>query len=218
MRIHRAGFKIIGIVFLSLLALNLLVSFLTGILWLRLSVLIPSFLILLFVLRFFRIPNRVYITSDNQVIAPADGKIVVVEECVEEEYFHDKRIQVSIFMSVWNVHINWYSIPGVVKYFKYHPGLFLYAWLPKSSTDNERTTLVVETPAKTEILFRQIAGAVARRIETYAQVGAKVSQCQEMGFIKFGSRVDVFLPIGTKIKVLPGQKSIGGQTIIADLA
>lgn len=218
MRIHRAGFKIIGILFLSLLALNLLVSFLTGILWLRLSVLIPSFLILLFVLRFFRISNRVYITSDKQVIAPADGKIVVVEECVEEEYFHDKRIQVSIFMSVWNVHINWYSISGVVKYFKYHPGLFLYAWLPKSSTDNERTTLVVETPAKTEILFRQIAGAVARRIETYAQVGATVSQCQEMGFIKFGSRVDVFLPIGTKIIVQPGQKSIGGQTIIADLA
>ncbi len=120
-------------------------------------------------------------------------------------------------MSVWNVHINWFSIAGVVKYFKYHPGLFLYAWLPKSSTENERTTLVVETPGKTEILFRQIAGAVARRIETYAEVGAKISQGQEMGFIKFGSRVDVFLPLNAKIKVQPGQKSVGGQTVIAEL-
>lgn len=172
--------------------------------------------LLIIILQFFRSPSIAPTLGDNLIICPADGKVVVIEETVETEYFKDKRIQVSIFMSPINVHINRNPISGIVKFAKYHPGLFLVAWHPKSSTENERTTLVVEHPKKGEILFRQIAGALARRIVFYIKEGQKVEQGQEFGFIKFGSRVDVFLPIGTKINVELGQNVKGGITTLAE--
>jgi phosphatidylserine decarboxylase len=158
------------------------------------------------IIQFFRIPNRTCAGQLQDIICPADGKVVVIEEVEETEYFKDKRIQVSIFMSPLNVHANYYPISGEVSYTKYHPGLFLVAWHPKSSTDNERSTCVVKHSSGTEILFRQIAGALARRICYYAQTGDKTQQGAEFGFIKFGSRVDLFLPLGTKIDVQLGQK------------
>ena len=161
-----------------------------------------TFLVL--VVQFFRIPSRVCTFGENDIVCPADGKIVVIEETQENEYFKDKRIQISIFMSPLNVHANYFPINGITKYTKYHPGLFLVAWHPKSSTDNERTTFVVEHKNGTEILFRQIAGAVARRICYYAEVGKEAKQAEEFGFIKFGSRIDVFLPLDVKINVKVG--------------
>ena len=151
-------------------------------------------LIFLVVLQFFRRPNRIVVIDDNTVICPADGKVVAIEEVEESEYFKDKRIQISVFMSPFNVHMNWFPINGIVKYVKYHPGLFLVAWHPKSSTDNERTTLVVEAKNKQEILFRQIAGALARRIVFYCKEGDVALGATDFGFIKFGSRVDILLP------------------------
>jgi phosphatidylserine decarboxylase len=165
-------------------------------------------------LQFFRNPARSIIINENNIIAPADGKIVVIEEVTENEYFKDKRIQVSIFMSPINVHINRYPISGIVKYSKYHPGLFLVAWHPKSSTDNERTTIVVENKNGQSVLFRQIAGALARRIVNYAKEGDNATQGNEFGFIKFGSRVDLLLPLNVKINVALEQKVVGRQTII----
>lgn len=152
---------------------------------------------------FFRIPHRIPVTGDNLVISPCDGKVVVIEETTETEYFNDKRIQVSIFMSPLNVHVNRYPINGIVQYVKYHKGKFLVAWHPKSSTENERSTIVVKG-SKAEILIRQIAGAVARRIVTYSKENDKAVQNEELGFIKFGSRVDLFLPVGTHINVKIG--------------
>ena len=175
-----------------------------------------SFLVFLFVVRFFRKPKRVLITDDNTIYAPADGTVMVIEETNEDEYFKDKRIQVSIFMSVWNVHINWFPISGIIKYFKYHPGKFLVARLPKSSTENERTSIVLEDKNKRQILVRQIAGIIARRIISYAKEGVEVSQNTELGFIRFGSRVDVFLPLDAKVQVKLGQKTIGTQTVVAN--
>ena len=163
-----------------------------------------TFLVL--VVQFFRIPNRTTPFGENDIVCPADGKIVVVEETDENEYFKGRRIQISIFMSPLNVHANYFPISGITKYAKYHPGLFLVAWHPKSSTDNERSTCVVKHANGTEILFRQIAGALARRICYYAQTGDKAQQGEEFGSIKFGSRVDLFLPLGTKIDVVLGQK------------
>ena len=166
-----------------------------------------GFLVLLYlVLQFFRIPNRTCTGTALDIMCPADGKVVVIEEVEETEYFKDKRIQVSIFMSPLNVHANYYPISGAVTYTKYHPGLFLVAWHPKSSTDNERSTCVVKHENGQEILFRQIAGAMARRICYYAQKGDTATQGAEFGFIKFGSRVDLFLPLGTKIDVQLNQK------------
>jgi phosphatidylserine decarboxylase len=166
-----------------------------------------GFLVLLYlVLQFFRIPNRTCTGTALDIMCPADGKVVVIEEVEETEYFKDKRIQVSIFMSPLNVHANYYPISGEVIYTKYHPGLFLVAWHPKSSTDNERSTCVVKHDNGQEILFRQIAGAMARRICYYAQKGDAARQGAEFGFIKFGSRVDLFLPLGTKIDVQLNQK------------
>jgi phosphatidylserine decarboxylase len=161
-----------------------------------------TFLVL--VVQFFRIPSRVCTFGENDIVCPADGKIVVIEETQENEYFKDKRIQISIFMSPLNVHANYFPISGIIKYAKYHPGLFLVAWHPKSSTENERTTFVVEHKNGTEILFRQIAGAVARRICYYAEVGKEAKQAEEFGFIKFGSRIDVFLPLDAQIDVKVG--------------
>ena len=168
------------------------------------------------ILQFFRNPKRVMSVDSNQVIAPADGKIVVLEETVEHEFFKDKRIQVSIFMSPFNVHVNRYPISGEVKFTKYHPGKFLVAWHPKSSIENERTTIVIESEKTGPILLRQIAGAVAKRIVLYAKKGEKCSQGHDMGFIKFGSRVDLFLPLDAKINIkIERYCKKGGQTIIA---
>lgn len=202
--------------FVLLLAINLLVYWLTPPLFLAFS--IPVTLIFFFlVVQFFRVPKRTITSDENLVVCPADGKVVVIEETSETEYLKDKRIQVSIFMSPLNVHVNWYPISGVVKYFKYHKGKFLVAWHPKSSTDNERTTVVVENTNGVPVLFRQIAGAVARRIVCYSKEGSKVSQSTEFGFIKFGSRVDVFLPLGSDIKVNIDDKVVGSKTVLAVL-
>ncbi|MDI1356530.1 MAG: phosphatidylserine decarboxylase family protein [bacterium] len=179
--------------------------------------LLSGFLIIT-ILQFFRHPTRSFTTGENLIIAPADGKVVVIEETTEGEYFKEKRLQVSIFMSPINVHVNRYPIAGTISYFKYHPGKFLAAWEPKSSTDNERTTIVVKPIKGPEILFRQIAGALARRIVWYCKEGDQAQQCGEMGFIKFGSRVDLFLPIGTKLTVKIGDVVKGSQTIIGELA
>jgi phosphatidylserine decarboxylase len=169
------------------------------------------------ILQFFRNPSRQFTLGDNFIIAPADGKVVVIEETTENEYFKDKRLQVSIFMSPINVHINRYPIAGVVSFFKYHPGKFLAAWEPKSSTDNERTTVVVKHNRGTEILFRQVAGALARRIVWYCKEGDKAEQCGEMGFIKFGSRVDLYLPVGTKLNVKIGDVVKGSQSVLGEI-
>ncbi|MBK7817636.1 MAG: phosphatidylserine decarboxylase family protein [Sphingobacteriaceae bacterium] len=169
------------------------------------------------ILQFFRDPKREFTINDGKIIAPADGKVVVIEETEEGEYFKDKRLQVSIFMSPLNVHINRYPIAGKVSFFKYHPGKFLAAWEPKSSTDNERTTVVVEHQNGTKILFRQIAGALARRIVWYCKEGDTAEQCGQMGFIKFGSRVDLFLPLGTKLDVKIGDVVKGSQSAIGSI-
>jgi phosphatidylserine decarboxylase len=171
-------------------------------------------LIFIITLNFFRIPNRNFERKENLVYSPCDGKVVVIEETKESEYYKDNRIQVSVFMSPINVHNNLYPISGIVKYTKYHPGKFLVAWNPKASTDNERSSIVIENN-NISILCRQIAGALARRIITYSKIKENVSVADEIGFIKFGSRVDLFFPIGTKINSKIGDKVIGGQSIIA---
>ncbi len=204
---------------LVLLALNLLAYFYlfsdspTAIVLLALV----SLVLFVLVVQFFRIPTRLLTIGDLQVIAPADGKIVVIEETAENEYFKDRRRQVSIFMSPLNVHVNRNPVTGTVRYFKYFPGKYLVAWHPKSSTENERTTVVVEMATGAQILLRQIAGAVARRIIWYVKEGQAVKQGEEFGFIKFGSRVDVFLPLDAKIKVNIGDITKGGVTVIAEL-
>lgn len=177
---------------------------------------LSAFLIII-VLQFFRKPTRKTPINPQHIIAPADGKVVVIEEVEETEYFKDKRIQVSIFMSPINVHINFNPISGIVSYFKYHPGKYLVAWHPKSSTENERSTIVTKHANGTEILFRQVAGALARRLCWYVDKGSEVKQGEEFGFIKFGSRVDVFLPTTAKILVKIGDKPVGGETVIAEL-
>ncbi len=216
MKIHKEGYVIILITILLLIGINIAVYRLIWPVFLYFS--IPASLIFLFlIVQFFRVPKRIISASEGKVICPADGKVVVIEETTETEYLKDKRIQISIFMSPLNVHVNWYPVSGMVKYFKYHPGKYLVAWHPKSSTDNERTTVVVETKTGIPILFRQIAGAVARRIVCYAKENDVAEQSTEFGFIKFGSRVDVFLPLGSKIKVNIDDKVKGSQTILAEL-
>ncbi len=169
------------------------------------------------IVQFFRNPIRKYTLGENLIICPADGKVVVIEETNEGEYFKDKRLQVSIFMSPTNVHINRFPISGIISFFKYHSGKFLVAYDPKSSTDNERTTIVVKHKNGTEILFRQIAGALARRIVWYCKEGEIAEQCEQMGFIKFGSRVDLFLPIGTKLNIKLGDMVRGSQTVLGEI-
>lgn len=175
-----------------------------------------TLVMLLFLVSFFRIPNRALTLNDGVIVAPADGKVVVIEEVADPEYFHDKRLQVSIFMSPADVHVNRNPINGEVVYNQYHKGKYLVAWHPKSSTENERHSVVIKK-GNTEILVKQIAGALAKRIINYVQVGQKVSQTAEMGFIKFGSRVDLLLPVGTKINVVLNQAVQGGVTVIATL-
>jgi phosphatidylserine decarboxylase len=215
---HKEGEKII-LIASSLTILIYLFShkFLSSIIWLEKGIQIITLLFLFLVLQFFRNPNRKISANLNQIIAPVDGKVVVIEEVYEEEYFKDKRLQVSIFMSPINVHVTRYAASGKIKYSKYHPGKYLVAWHPKASTENERTTVVIETKEFGEILYRQIAGALARRIVNYAEVGQEVTQGDDAGFIKFGSRVDLYLPIGTKIDVALQQKAIGNHTLITHL-
>jgi phosphatidylserine decarboxylase len=186
--------------------------------WLRILVQLAGLLVLIIILQFFRNPKRIAIRNSDHILAPVDGKVVVIEEVYEGEFFKDKRLQVSIFMSPINVHVTRYAMDGIIKFSKYHPGKFLVAWHPKASEENERTTIVIENETFGQVLYRQIAGALARRIVNYAKEGMQVVQGTDAGFIKFGSRVDLFLPLGTPINVVLNQKAIGGKTIIATKA
>ncbi|MCZ4407368.1 phosphatidylserine decarboxylase family protein [Cryomorphaceae bacterium 1068] len=216
MKFHKEGNKIITTTLVSLAVINLISFYFFGSIALIAS-LIASLIILTLVMQFFRVPKRVVTMAEDLVICPADGKVVVIEETEETEYLKDRRIQVSIFMSPLNVHINWFPIGGMVSYFKYHAGKYLVAWHPKSSTENERTTVAVKHANGTEILFRQIAGAVARRIVCYAKKDSPVDQSTEFGFIKFGSRVDVFLPLDAEIRVNLEEMVTGSVTVLAAL-
>ena len=213
--LHKEGKATILITLTGLFVLNFGVSF-TGIEWLQNSIIFLSIVFLIIILQFFRNPSVSIDKNENHVISPADGKVVVIEEVDEPEFFNQKRLQVSVFMSPFNVHVNRNPIGGIVKYFKYHQGLYLVAWHPKSSTENERTTTVIEGKRAT-IPFRQIAGALAKRIVWYVKEGQPVEQGGEMGFIKFGSRVDIFLPLDAKVKVELNQKVKGGKTVIAEI-
>jgi phosphatidylserine decarboxylase len=218
MTIHKEGYGLIlATAAISLIANVLVRRFLPETAWLHIAVLITSLIFFFIILQFFRKPTRIVSANPKHVIAPCDGKVVVIEEVVETEYFKGPRRQISIFMSPINVHINWNPIAGVVKYFKYHPGKYLVAWHPKSSTENERTTTVLQAPNGVEVLFRQIAGALAKRIVWYVKEGETVAQGSEMGFIKFGSRVDLYLPLDAKILVNLEQKTTGNETVIAEL-
>jgi phosphatidylserine decarboxylase len=215
LRLHKEGTTIIWGVAAILVGLTVLVlKFVPGIIWFW-AVLAIGFFAL--IVQFFRNPVRTVEVKDNHIVyAPADGRVCVIEETEESEYFKGKRLQVSIFMSPLNVHVNRNPVSGIVQYFKYHPGKYLVAWHPKSSTENERTTVVYST-GKTEILMRQIAGALAKRIKWYIKEGDKVEQGVDMGFIKFGSRVDLYLPLGTKVEVVMDQQVKGNKTVIARL-
>ena len=214
---HKEGFKIIINTFLLCAAIALASEYLIENFWIQKSLQVASVVIMVLVLQFFRNPKSVTVLNDHHIISPVDGKVVVIEDVFEKEFFKDKRLQVSIFMSPINVHVTRYAISGSVVFSKYHPGKYLVAWHPKSSELNERTTVVVENKTVGQILYRQIAGAVARRIVNYAKVGDKVVQGTDAGFIKFGSRVDVFLPIGTQINVKKDQIVKGGQDCIAEI-
>jgi len=216
MSIHREGYKILIAGFIVLLIVNIL----TDIIWnsnplVKYSVLIFSLILYIFILFFFRLPARRLEPDPGLIYAPADGKVVVIEETEEKEYFRDNRLQVSIFMSPFNMHSNRYPVSGRIKYVGYHPGHYLVAWHPKSSELNERSSVVIETETGAEILIRQVAGAVARRIVTYAREDQVVNQGDELGFIKFGSRVDIFLPVGTEIEIPILQQVKANKSIIA---
>jgi phosphatidylserine decarboxylase len=216
MKFHREGRTTIAmtIILVAIMNTGMYLIFPAFSIWSGLIVALSVFLLYI-ILQFFRNPPRNTTPNAEDILAPADGKVVVVEEVEEPEYFHGKRLQVSIFMSPLNVHVNRYPIGGIVSYVKYHAGLYLVAWHPKSSTDNERTTIVVKDDKGREVLFRQVAGALAKRIVHYSKVGDKAVQGGEMGFIKFGSRVDVYLPIGTKVNVPLNTVVRGGETSIA---
>lgn len=216
MKFHREGRFTITMCIIFVLVVNIgmwMINPSFGI-WNAFALLV-TLVLLYIILQFFRNPPRIAVPNSETIVSPADGKVVVIEEVEEPEYFKGKRIQVSVFMSPFNVHANHYPIAGTVEYVKYHPGLFLVAWHPKSSTDNERTTVVVKDDKGREVLFRQIAGALAKRIVHYSKVGDKATQGGEMGFIKFGSRVDIYLPLGTKINVEREQVVRGAETVLA---
>ncbi|GHE46316.1 phosphatidylserine decarboxylase family protein [Sphingobacterium griseoflavum] len=215
MKFHKEGYTSLALVILFAFVSNALANYYDASPYVQWFLYILSAFLIIVILQFFRSPNKKIAMDDGTVLCPADGKVVVIEETIENEYFQDSRIQVSIFMSPINVHVNRNPISGIVSYFKYHPGKFLVAWHPKSSTDNERTTVVVKNQSNVEVLFRQIAGAMARRIVCYIAEQDVVKQGEEFGFIKFGSRVDLFLPLGTKVNVNIGDKVIGGKTVIA---
>lgn len=214
---HKEGYTIIltslGLSAVAIVLVDKYVSYS----WVNKLIMITVLIILAIILQFFRNPKRHTILKDNQIIAPVDGKVVVIEEVVESEYFKDKRRQISIFMSPLNVHVTRYPISGKVNFSKYHPGKYLVAWHPKSSTENERTTIVVENKYVGEILYRQVAGALARRIVNYAKKEEEIVQGTDAGFIKFGSRVDIFVPLDMKITVKLDQVSRGGETVIAEI-
>jgi phosphatidylserine decarboxylase len=220
MTLHREGYLImtIGLLLLSgVQVLNFILLMFTGWHWLFTVLTVGVLVMAYLIIQFFRIPKRTCVFTENDIICPADGKVVVIEEVEETEYFHDRRIQISIFMSPLNVHANFNPISGIVKYIKYHPGLFLVAWHPKSSSENERSTMVVEHASGKEVLFRQIAGAVARRICYYLQPGQKITTGEEFGFIKFGSRIDLFLPLDSTINVKIGDVVQSKLTKIGEL-
>lgn len=218
MTIHKEGRKLLIILFVLLAGLNTLLAYYFQVSSVLLNVSVFASIILYFViLQFFRSPKFHIKADEKTVLAPADGKVVVIEEAEETEYFNEKRKQISIFMSPINVHVNRSPVAGIVSFFKYHAGKYLVAWHPKSSTENERTTIVVKTPKGVEVLFRQIAGALARRIKWYIQEGDALEQGAEFGFIKFGSRVDIFLPLDAEVNVSVGDKTKGGRTVIAKL-
>jgi phosphatidylserine decarboxylase len=212
---HKEGAKIILISTSLTVVIFLLSHKFVDVLWLEKTIQIVTLFFLIMILQFFRNPKRIVSINENHIIAPVDGKVVVIEEVFEPEYFKDKRLQVSIFMSPINVHVTRYAMSGKINFSKYHPGKYLVAWHPKASTENERTTVVIENNSFGEILYRQIAGALAKRIVNYAETGTQVIQGEDAGFIKFGSRVDLYLPLGTKINVKLNEKAIGGKTIIA---
>jgi phosphatidylserine decarboxylase len=214
-RFHKEGYKIIVIAFILSIAGILLAEKFIEIIWLVKAIQIVVLAFLFIVLQFFRNPKRATDINENTIIAPVDGKVVVIEEVEEPEYFKDKRIQVSIFMSPINVHVTRYAMSGLVKYSKYHPGKYLVAWHPKASTENERTTIVLENKVFGEVLYRQIAGALAKRIVNYAEEDTTVIQGTDAGFIKFGSRVDLYLPLGTELTVKLGDVVKGGTQVVA---
>ncbi len=218
MTIHKEGRGLLSVLIILLLALNLVLSHYfpeqSTMLYIVAGV---SFIFFILVLQFFRSPSITVPVNPSHILAPADGKVVVVEKTVEKEYFKDERIQISIFMSPIDVHVNRSPVKGAVKLFKYHPGKYLVAWHPKSSTENERTTMVLALDNGGEILVRQIAGALARRIKYYITAGERLQQGEEFGFIKFGSRLDVFLPPGSKINVKTGMKTKAGVTVLAEI-
>lgn len=213
---HKEGFKIILITFAITTTVVLSAHFFIDIFWLQKLIQGIAIFLLIMVLQFFRNPKRITQKSDNHVIAPVDGKVVVIEEVFEKEYFKDKRLQISIFMSPINVHVTRYALGGKVVFSKYHPGKYLVAWHPKASEENERTTVVVENQSFGKVLYRQIAGALAKRIVNYAKEGDTAVQGADAGFIKFGSRVDLYLPLGTKINVKLNQTVKGGIDVIAE--
>lgn len=217
LRFHPEGAKIIlGATTLTAIIIFASDAFLSDIFWLQKSIQVLALIFLILILQFFRNPRRYTQINENHIIAPVDGKVVVIEEVYEEEYFKDQRLQVSIFMSPINVHVTRYAMGGKIAFSKYHPGKYLVAWHPKASTENERTTVVIENETFGKVLYRQIAGALARRIVNYAKEGQQVVQGTDAGFIKFGSRVDLFLPIGSKVNVQLNQTVKGGITIISE--
>jgi phosphatidylserine decarboxylase len=220
MTIHKEGRTLLLVLVVILIAINALVASLPSLRYSGLivyGVLAASLIILILILQFFRSPSIEIEKNERQILCPADGKVVVIEETEETEYLNSKRKQISVFMSPINVHVNRMPVSGKISYFKYHPGKYLVAWHPKSSTENERTTVVAKMSNGTEILFRQIAGALARRIKWYVKEGQSLEQGEEFGFIKFGSRVDIFLPLNAKVKVKIGDITKGGKTILAEL-
>ena len=214
---HKEGHRIIINTFLIVAVIALAAEYQLTAIWLKMGIQIGALLFFILVLQFFRNPKRVTPQNEKQLIAPVDGKVVIIEEVYEKEYFKDRRLQVSIFMSPLNVHVTRYTMSGQVKFSRYHPGKYLVAWHPKSSELNERTTIVLENKTFGEVLYRQIAGAVARRIVNYAQQGMQVVQGEDAGFIKFGSRVDLFLPLGTPLDIKLGDHVKGGIQPIAHL-
>lgn len=213
---HKEGHKIILATLIIVVALFLLTDSFNLASWIKTAIMIVLLVFLVLILQFFRNPKRFVHINDDTVVSPVDGKVVVIEEVFEKEYFQDKCLQVSVFMSPINVHVTRYPVGGKILYSKYHPGKYLVAWHPKASEENERTTVVVENHGFGKVLYRQIAGALAKRIVNYAKEGEQVSQGSDSGFIKFGSRVDLFLPLDSKIKVALNDKVRGGESIIAE--
>jgi len=214
---HKEGHKIIVITFIIIIASYIAVDYFVAIAWLK-YLLFATFAVFLYlILQFFRNPKRNLFLNDNAIVSPVDGKVVVIEEVFEKEYFKENRLQVSVFMSPLNVHVTRYPVGGKIAYSKYHPGKYLVAWHPKASEENERTTVVIDNKTYGKVLYRQIAGALAKRIVNYAEEGIDVPQGSDSGFIKFGSRVDLYLPLDSKIKVNLNDKVKGGESIIAQM-